>query len=1007
MIKRFVDIGIKHPWVVTAIAAVAVVFFGAQFPKVNFDNDPENMLAEDEPVRVMHNRIKDRFDLYDFVIVGVVNDEHEDGVFNVETLNRVHKLTYNLLTLHQEDGKPAVRNWQGEGQKPTVSTYDFEPDSLFRKVLNVAFRQDPNELFDDEGESVIIAPELIAPSVVDNIKQAELGSLKIEYLMEQPPQTPAEAQTIRTDAMSNPLYKGTLVSEDGKALALYIPITKKEYSYNVAHLVEELTSDWEGDDKVYITGLPVAEDTFGVEMLVQMATSAPLAGLAIFLLLLFFFRKLNLVIAPMVVAVVSVVCTMGLLILLGFDVHIMSSMIAIFLMPIAVTDAVHMLSEFFDTYQRFQDKAKTIRHVVSHLFMPMLYTSLTTMAGFGSLMLTPIPPVKVFGGHVAFGVALAWLLTILFIPAYIMLFVSEKSLRSFGTAHGEGGHHDSALMRWLKGVGRLTYVRAKLILVLTLAVVGVAIYGISQIQINDNPVKWFAEGHEIRVADRVLNRHFGGTYTAYLVLEPSETNAMSCREKLDHFRRAVRRDIEPKLPKQAAALQQTFDELEQLFGNVRSCSPEECFAKLLNTARELDQEVSGSWGALGDAVNYLDTEDLTYDKMVSELKQTEGVSGADVERLTAAMKNKDATGEDLLEAAIDAWDRNRPLSIQDYLENLHVGMLYPMKRPEVLQYIEALQQHIEQEPVLVDGPYKGEPVVGKTSSAVDALKKAHYELNFVPDMPERNARYRSIPDTAKGAGQVYVQLEGMKKKDSLFHMVTKDYRQANIWIQLKSGDNRDMEEVLAEVERYTDAHPLPANLETRWAGLTYINVVWQEKMVSGMLKSLLGSFIVVLIMMAVLFRSPLYGILSMVPLSVTILFIYGLIGLVGKDYDMPVAVLSSLTLGLSVDYAIHFLERAREAVKNAGTWEAAVPWMYGEPAAAITRNAIVVSVGFLPLLIAPLVPYKTVGFFLATIMAVSGSGTLLLLPALTTVLQKWMFKTNNDTDKTEDKEEEA
>jgi predicted RND superfamily exporter protein len=151
-----------------------------------------------------------------------------------------------------------------------------------------------------------------------------------------------------------------------------------------------------------------------------------------------------------------------------------------------------------------------------------------------------------------------------------------------------------------------------------------------------------------------------------------------------------------------------------------------------------------------------------------------------------------------------------------------------------------------------------------------------------------------------------------------------------------------------------------------------LNIVWQDKMVSGMLGSLGSSFIVVLIMMMVLFRSPIYGILSMIPLSVTIAFIYGIIGWIGKDYDMPVAVLSSLTLGLSVDFAIHFLERTRETVKQYGSWKAASGPMFGEPAAAISRNAIVIAIGFLPLLLAPLVPYKTVGFFLGTIMAVSG-----------------------------------
>jgi predicted RND superfamily exporter protein len=102
-------------------------------------------------------------------------------------------------------------------------------------------------------------------------------------------------------------------------------------------------------------------------------------------------------------------------------------------------------------------------------------------------------------------------------------------------------------------------------------------------------------------------------------------------------------------------------------------------------------------------------------------------------------------------------------------------------------------------------------------------------------------------------------------------------------------------------------------------------------------------------------------------------------------------VLSSLTLGLAVDFAIHFLARARSAVREAGSWDAAAESIFGEPARAISRNAIVVAVGFLPLLAAPLVPYKTVGMFMAGILAVAAVGTLLILPALITALQKRLF----------------
>lgn len=81
----------------------------------------------------------------------------------------------------------------------------------------------------------------------------------------------------------------------------------------------------------------------------------------IFLLLYFFFRKLSLTVLPMIIATFSVVITMGFMIGLGFKIHIMSSMIPVFLMSIAVVDSIHILSEFFDSYTA--EKGATKRYV--------------------------------------------------------------------------------------------------------------------------------------------------------------------------------------------------------------------------------------------------------------------------------------------------------------------------------------------------------------------------------------------------------------------------------------------------------------------------------------------------------------------------------------------------------------------------------------------------------------------------------------------------------------------
>jgi hypothetical protein len=297
------------------------------------------------------------------------------------------------------------------------------------------------------------------------------------------------------------------------------------------------------------------------------------------------------------------------------------------------------------------------------------------------------------------------------------------------------------------------------------------------------------------------------------------------------------------------------------------------------------------------------------------------------------------------------------------------------KNPKVLNYIEALQKNL-----LKTG------VVGKSNSLSDVVKTVHRELFL-----GKEDQFR-IPSSSNAVAQTLITYQNSHRPQDLWHFVTPDYRKTNLWIQLKSGDNMDMSRLVQDIDSFIAANPPPLPLKHQWFGLTYINVIWQDKMVSGMLKAFIGSFLVVLLMMTVLFRSALWGLLSMIPLTVTIGLIYGAIGLTGKDYDMPVAVLSSLSLGLAIDYAIHFLARSRKMREGYGSWFETIKPVFGEPARAISRNVVVIGAGFLPLLAAPLIPYQTVGIFIAAILLTAGVASLLILPSMVRLLEPWLFK---------------
>ncbi len=753
MKKLVTEFSIKHPWVVLGMATLVTIFFAFQFPNIKIDTDPENMLPEDEPVRLFHEHTKENFGLSDFIAVGVVK---ESGAFTPEILNRVYNIT--------------------------------------------------NEILDIEG---VIADDVMAPSTVDDIKQGPGGSLVIEPLMAEEITSSEEATNMLGRIKDNPILRGKLASDDGQAVAIFVPIEAKNMAHRISQEVYKIIDKYKGDEKYYVAGLPMAEDSFGAEMFKQMAFSAPAAMIIIFLLLFAFFRKMKIIIAPMVVAMMSVIWSMGLLILTGNTVHIMSSMIPIFLIPIAVLNSIHIISEFHDHYKRYKHKDATIRHTINELFVPMLFTSLTTVVGFVSLAMTPIPPVQVFGIFVAFGVMVAWFLSLTINPAIGML-ISTQTLKDFGREDDTRG----MLVSLMHAFRDFAHGHYKAIIFGSLIIMAVAGVGLSMIIVNDNPVKWFKTSHPIRQADLAMNSHLAGTYMNYLVFE--------------------------------------------------------------------------------------------------------GASADD------------------------------------------------MKRPEVASYIERLQLDLVKD-----------EIVGATTGLPDIIKKVRYEL-FGADS---SALF--IPESQDEIAQLLFMFEmSGGDPDDLFKFVTPEYDKANLWVQMTAGDNKTVSRVVKRAEDYIARNPLPEGIQAHWAGLPYINIEWQHQMVSGMRSSLLGSFVMVLIMMIILFRSFIWGLISMLPLTITIMAIYGFIGYIGKPYDMPVAVLSSLTLGLSIDFAIHFIERLRLTHRRCGNFADSYKEIFEGAGRAISRNVLVIAIGFVPMLFSSLVPYITVGAFFLAIMLVSGLVTMLLLPAI-------------------------
>ncbi len=763
MLNKLTGLVTRFPKSTIVFFLTVTIFFAMQFPKIKIDTDPENMLEQTQVDRIFYDKVKKEFGIHDLLVIGIADEE---GIFKSDALKRVANVTDEIL-----------------------------------KIKGV------------------IIEDVVSLRTSNNVT-SEGGTLVVKRFMEEIPKNQKEVEELKRALYGNSFFVDKIISRDGKATSIYIPIEKKDQSYRISKEIEKiLKKELTPEQKYYLAGLPVAEDTFGHEMFVQMGITAPLAGFFIMLLLFLIFRMGIAVVPPMLDAMLSVIWTIGLLIGLGFTVHIMSSMIPIFLMPIALLDDIHILSGFFDRYPAVRDKRKAIMLTMKDLYRPMFFTSITSAVGFGSLALADIPPVRVFGLFVAFGIMAAWAFTHTIVPAIIVL-MNEERLAAFLEKRQK---KTSSLDKMLKAFGRFSFYRSKAILSASLIVVILGIIGIYQIRINDNPVKWFKPYHKIRIADTIMNKFFGGTYTAYLVAEGDKEDAI--------------------------------------------------------------------------------------------------------------------------------------------------------KNPDAMSYIDKLQNHLE-----------GLNIVGKTSSVADIVKRINYVLHN-----EDNA-FDSLPQNQQEIGQYLFLFSMTGDPNDLDNFLDYNSQKANIWIQMKGGDNTQMRRVEASSYAFMKNNPPPEGLSLKWSGLTYINKVWQNLMVWGMLKAVLGSFLIVFLLMVLEFRSLRLGIISMLPLSIAIISSYGFVGFAGKDYDMPIAVCSALSLGMAIDFAIHYLHRFKAAYRELKSIEAANTFMAGEPYKAIMGNAIVISLGFLPLISSTLTPYVTVGTFFAILMIFSTLATLILLPAIMRLWGESLFK---------------
>ncbi len=473
MAREYSQFILRFKWTVVLLSVIWIAIMGAGAQHLTFTNDYRVFFGEDNPQLVAFEYLQDTYSKNDNVMFVLVPDD--GNVFTRETLTAVAWLTERAWGTPFSTRVESLSNYQhtaAEGDDLVVADLAYEPESL-----------------GDEDLARIREIALAEPVLVNRLVSPRAHVTGVNVTIE----LPGEDQTTE-----NPQ-----VVEFVRALAA------------------EFEQTFAGID-VRLTGISMMNNAFPEASQYDMSTLFPLMLVMFVVVLYFWIRGFAGTIATFFIIIFSIVGAMGMAGWLGIALT-PPSFSAIMIIPtMAIADSVHVLMNYVLARQRGEDKRAAMVDSIRINLQPVFLTSITTAIGFLSMNFSDAPPFHDLGNIVAMGVMIAFVLSVTFLPAVMML-LPERQRRV-----------DSASSRLMARFAEFVIANRRRLLVGMGLGCLVLISFVPANELNDNFVKYFSERIEFRRDADFASQNLAGLYTIDYSLESGEDGGVSNPEFQQH-----------------------------------------------------------------------------------------------------------------------------------------------------------------------------------------------------------------------------------------------------------------------------------------------------------------------------------------------------------------------------------------------------------------------------------------------------------------------------------------
>ena len=471
------------------------LFFSKNF---NLDASSDALLLEGDKDLKYLREINSRYGSKDYLVMTyspISSFEEEETIINLQLLkSKIEKLSWvesvitvidvPLLQSSDEALMERLKNYK------TLAHPEIDRKRGFQEILNSPIYQD-----------YVISKDGKTSGIVVYLKEDK--RLK-EYIL-----------------IKDRYYNQSLINSPSKIEKQKYNIFLKEYEdyknlYNLRNHqnineIREIISKYSENAKIHLGGIPMIAD----DMMTFIRNDIVVFGLGVFLFIIitlwFVFRNIKWVVMPLLGCASSVVIMTGLLGFLGWKVTVISSNFIALMLILNMAMNIHVTVRFLQLKKEFQNfsNEEAILETTKKMFMPILYTVLTTICAFLSLIFSGIKPIIDFGWMMTLGLTVSIFVTFSLLPSLLSIFASNEDISI----------KDTEKSKITSSLGNFSQGNTKLILSSAFIVLILSIVGISKLEVENSFINYFDEKTEIYKGMKKIDDDLGGTTPLDIIIK--------------------------------------------------------------------------------------------------------------------------------------------------------------------------------------------------------------------------------------------------------------------------------------------------------------------------------------------------------------------------------------------------------------------------------------------------------------------------------------------------------